>query len=74
MSILVSHDYSIPSHYIFKEGIPLPYYKNKHPVSNTVDPNIVLISIRKGFRIHHHYISVQRAKALALEVQDSFCE
>ena len=65
------------SHIIVKEGTPIPTLSTLNKKSNrtiytTTEPDIVLVSIRVGYKVYYYYVSKQRAMELSGFIDD--CE
>jgi len=70
-------EFVLPSHIIVKEGMPVPTRETLSKQSNralytTHNPDIVLVSIRVGYKVFYYYVSKQRAHELSGFVDD--CE
>ncbi len=57
-------DYTVPSHICLKEGYPVPYFTspNQQLVYPTIYPSVYLVSLRKGYKVHHYYVNKERVE------------
>jgi len=62
MEIVKLIDYTVPSHICLKEGDPVPYFTSstQQMVYPTIYPTIYLVSLRKGYKVHHFYVNKER--------------
>ena len=65
------------SHIIVKEGMPIPTLstinkKSNRTIYTTIEPDIVLVSIRIGYKVDYYDVSKQRAMELSGFIDD--CE
>jgi hypothetical protein len=62
------------SHVLLKEGTPVPYISNgKNGVYETIYTDIKLVSLRKGYKIYHYYVSNERVSEV-LRSKSLVCE
>jgi hypothetical protein len=77
---MTSINYSILGHITLAEGHPYPmlhtkpiFMANIIKVVQTIQPFIFLVSIRKGYKVFHHYVTMERVnQLLGTEMDD--CE
>ncbi len=77
---MASIDYSIMRHITLAEGSPYPMLETKPifrstttQVVPTMQPSIFLVSIRKGYKVFHHYVNMDRVNQL-LGTETDDCE